>query len=153
MGNGATSGAGGAGGPQAVTTSAGAANNQGSATGNSSANSGEQINGITQSGQCASNGVNVNGFNSGVVNNGRGNKVVNNSGEVLGVLIQNLGGRGGSKDGLLTRDGRGGGSSSPVTTINAVGNTGNSNGQAVVGGGKKGSTPNQNSTQTFIITP
>ena len=139
MGNGATSGAGGAGGPQAVTTSAGAANNQGSATGNSSANSGEQINGITQSGQCASNGVNVNGFNSGVVNNGSGNKVVNNSGEVLGVLIQNLGGKGGSKGG------------GPVTTINAVQNFGNSNGQAVVGGGgKKGSTPNQNSTQTFI---
>ena len=40
---------------------------------------------------------------------------------------------------------------SPTTVINAVGNTGNSNGQANVGAGKKGgSSPNQNSTQTFI---
>jgi hypothetical protein len=65
--------------------------------------------------------------------------VVNNSGEVLGVLIQNLGGKGGSKGGGAT------------TTINAVGNTGNINGQANVGAGKKGgSSPSQNSTQTFI---
>jgi len=70
---------------------------------------------------------------------------------VLGVLIQNLGGKGGSKDGLLTRDGKGGGGSSPTTTINAVNNFGNSNGQANVGAGKKGgSSPSQNSTQTFI---
>ena len=151
MGNGATSGAGGAGGSQAVTTTAAPAENHGNATGTSSANSGDQINGLTQSGQCASNGVNVGGNNTGVVNNGNGNKVLNNSGEVLGVLIQNLGGKGGSKDGLLTRDGKGGGGSSPTTTINAVNNFGNSNGQANVGGGKKGgSSPSQNSTQTFI---
>jgi len=84
-----------------------------------------------------------------VVNNGNGNKVINNSGEVLGVLIQNLAGKGGSKDGL--KEGRGGAGSSPTTTINAVNNLGNANGQANVGGGKKGgSSPNQNSTQTFI---
>jgi len=65
--------------------------------------------------------------------------VVNNSGEVLGVLIQNLGGKGAGKGGGAT------------TTINAVNNLGNANGQANVGGGKKaGSSPNQNSTQTFI---
>jgi hypothetical protein len=151
VGNGAASGAGGAGGSQAVTTTAAPAENHGNATGTSSANSGDQINTLTQGGQCASNGVNVGGHNTGVVNNGNGNKVVNNSGEVLGVLIQNLGGKGGSRDGLLSRDGKGGGGSSPTTTINAVQNFGNSNGQAVVGGGaKKGSTPNQNSTQTFI---
>ncbi len=151
MGNGATSGAGGAGGSQAVTTTAAPAENHGNATGTSSANSGDQINSLTQSGQCASNGVNVGGNNTGVVNNGNGNKVLNNSGEVLGVLIQNLGGKGGSKDGLLTRDGKGGGGSSPTTTINAVNNFGNSNGQANVGAGKKGgSSPSQNSTQTFI---
>ena len=151
MGNGATSGAGGAGGSQAVTTTAAPAENHGNATGTSSANSGDQTNGLTQSGQCASNGVNVGGNNTGVVNNGNGNKVLNNSGEVLGVLIQNLGGKGGSKDGLLTRDGKGGGGSSPTTTINAVNNLGNSNGQANVGAGKKGgSSPSQNSTQTFI---
>ena len=58
--------------------------------------------------------------------------------EVLGVLIQNLGGKSGGKG-------------AATTTINAVGNTGNSNGQANVGAGKKaGSSPNQNSTQTFI---
>ena len=149
MGNGATSGAGGAGGSQAVTTTAAPAENHGNATGTSSANSGDQTNGLTQSGQCASNGVNVGGNNTGVVNNGNGNKVLNNSGDVLGVLIQNLGGKGGSKDGLLTRDGKGG--SSPTTTINAVNNFGNSNGQANVGAGKKGgSSPSQNSTQTFI---
>jgi len=134
-----------------VTTTAAPAENHGNATGTSSANSGDQTNGLTQSGQCASNGVNVGGNNTGVVNNGNGNKVLNNSGEVLGVLIQNLGGKGGSKDGLLTRDGKGGGGSSPTTTINAVNNLGNSNGQANVGAGKKdGSSPSQNSTQTFI---
>ena len=138
MGNGATSGAGGAGGSQAVTTTAAPAENHGNATGTSSANSGDQINGLTQSGQCDSNGVNVGGNNTGVVNNGNSNKVLNNSGQVLGVLIQNLGGKGAGKGGA-------------TTTINAVGNTGNSNGQANVGAGKKGgSSPNQNSTQTFI---
>ena len=132
-----------------MTTTAAPAENHGNATGTSSANSGDQTNGLTQSGQCASNGVNVGGNNTGVVNNGNGNKVLNNSGDVLGVLIQNLGGKGGSKDGLLTRDGKGG--SSPTTTINAVNNFGNSNGQANVGAGKKGgSSPSQNSTQTFI---
>ena len=134
-----------------MTTTAAPAENHGNATGTSSANSGDQTNGLTQSGQCASNGVNVGGNNTGVVNNGNGNKVLNNSGDVLGVLIQNLGGKGGSKDGLLTRDGKGGGGSSPTTTINAVNNLGNSNGQANVGAGKKGgSSPSQNSTQTFI---
>jgi hypothetical protein len=145
VGNGATSGAGGAGGSQAVTTTAAPAENHGNATGTSSANSGDQINGITQSGQCASNGVNIGGNNTGVVNNGHGNKVNNNSGEILGVLIQNLGGKGGGKGG----EGRGKGGGGNTTTINAVNNVGNANGQAVVGG-KKGSTPNQNSTQTFI---
>jgi hypothetical protein len=131
-----------------VTTTAAPAENHGNATGTSSANSGDQINGLTQSGQCASNGVNVGGNNTGVVNNGNGNKVLNNSGEVLGVLIQNLGGKDGGKDGKV---GRGSGGSSPTTTINAVNNFGNSNGQANVGGGKKGgSSPSQNSTQTFI---
>jgi len=82
-----------------------------------------------------------------VVTNGNGNKVINNSGEVLGVLIQKLGsgsGSGGEK--------RGGGAGDVTTTINAVNNLGNANGQANVGaaGKKGGSTPNQNSTQTFI---
>jgi hypothetical protein len=57
-----------------------------------------------------------------------------NNGDVLGVLIQNLGSKAGSGKDI-------------TTTINAVGNVGNANGQAAVG---KGSKPNQNSTQTFI---
>jgi hypothetical protein len=65
-----------------------------------------------------------------------------NNGDVLGVLIQNLGSK--------AKDGATGTSKDITTTINAVQNVGNANGQAVVGGGKKGSTPNQNSTQTFI---
>jgi hypothetical protein len=65
---------------------------------------------------------------------GNGNKSVINNGDISGVLIQNLGK---AKDG--TKD--------VTTTINAVNNTGNINGQAAVG---KGSKPNQNSTQTFI---
>jgi hypothetical protein len=121
--------------------------NTGSAQGNSSANSGPQSNTLTTGGQCASNGVNIGDLNTGVVNNGNGNKVNNNSGEVLGVLIQNLGGKGGGKG----AEGRGkGGGGGNTTTINAVQNLGNTNGQAAVGGAKKGSTPNQNSTQTFI---
>jgi hypothetical protein len=68
--------------------------------------------------------------------------VVNN-GDVLGVLIQNLGSK--AKDGAAS-----GKSKDITTTINATNNVGNANGQAAVGGGKKGSTPNQNSTQTFI---
>jgi hypothetical protein len=129
----------GGGGSQAVAATAGPAENHGAATGTSLANSGDQINGITQNGQCASNGVNVGGNNTGVVNNGNGNRVVNNSGEVFGVLIQNLGAKGGGKGAGAT------------TIINAVGNTGNVSGQANVGGGKKGgSSPNQNSNQTFI---
>jgi len=59
-----------------------------------------------------------------------------NNGDVLGVLIQNLGSK--AKDGA---------SKDITTTINAVNNVGNANGQAAVG---KGSKPNQNSTQTFI---
>ena len=129
----------GGGGSPTVAATAGPADNRGDATSTSLANSGDQINGITQNGQCASNGVNVGGNNTGVVNNGNGNRVINNSGEVFGVLIQNLGAKGG---------GRGGGA---TTIINAVGNTGNVSGQANVGGGKKGgSSPNQNSNQTFI---
>jgi len=126
------------GGSSTVAATAGPADNRGDATSTSSASSGDQINGILQNGQCASNGVNVGGTNTGVVNNGNGNRVVNNSGEVLGVLIQNSGARGG---------GKGGG----TTTINAVGNTGNVSGQVNVGGGRRsGSSPNQNSNQTFI---
>jgi len=53
------------------------------------------------------------------------------------VLIQNLGSK--AKDAASSKD--------ITTTINAVNNTGNINGQAAVG---KGSKPNQNSTQTFI---
>jgi len=141
VGNGAVSGTGGAGGSQAVTTTAAPAENHGNATGTSSANSGDQINTISNAGQCASNGVNVGGLNTGVVNNGNGNKTNNNSGEVLGVLIQNLGGSKGA--------GKGAGSG-PTTTINAQNNLGNTQGQAVVGG-KNGSTvsPNQNSSQNF----
>jgi len=94
----------------------------------------------------------VGGQNTGVVNVGNGNKVLNNSGEVLGVLIQKQvsgSGSGGEKG----KVGRGGGGAGDVTTtINAVNNLGNANGQANVGaaGKKGGSTPNQNSTQTFI---
>jgi hypothetical protein len=55
---------------------------------------------------------------------------------VLGVLIQNLGNKTGT-----------GAGKDITTTINAVQNVGNANGQAAVG---KGSKPNQNSTQTFI---
>jgi len=74
------------------------------------------------------------------VNNiGNGNKTNNNSGNVLGVLIQNLGSK--------AKDGASGPSKDITTTINAVSNVGNANGQAAVG---KGSKPNQNSTQTFI---
>jgi hypothetical protein len=69
---------------------------------------------------------------------GNGNKSVINNGDVLGVLIQNLGSK--AKDGI-------GGKGDVTTTINAVNNVGNANGQAAVG---KGSKPNQNSTQTFI---
>jgi hypothetical protein len=58
-----------------------------------------------------------------------------NNGDVLGVLIQNLGSKAGGSGKNVT------------TTINAQGNVGNANGQAAVG---KGSKPNQNSTQTFI---
>jgi len=91
----------------------------------------------------------VGGQNTGVVNLGNGNKVLNNSGEVLGVLIQKqVSGAGGGEKG---KAGKGGGAGDVNTTINAVQNVGNSNGQANVGAaGKKGSTPNQNSTQTFI---
>jgi hypothetical protein len=60
-----------------------------------------------------------------------------NNGDVLGVLIQGIGSK--AKDGAASKD--------ITTTINAVNNTGNINGQAAVG---KGSKPNQNSTQTFI---
>jgi hypothetical protein len=129
----------GGGGSPAVAATAGPAENQGDATSTSLANSGDQINGITQNGQCASNGVNVGGNNTGVINNGNGNRVVNNSGEVFGVLIQNFGAKGGGKSGGAT------------TIINAVGNTGNVSGQVNVGGGKKGgSSLNQNSNQAFI---
>jgi hypothetical protein len=88
--------------------------------------------------------VNVGGQNLGVVNLGDGNKSVLNNGNVLGVLIQNLGSKA-AKDGVERYKG-----SDITTTINAQGNVGNANGQAAVGAGKKGSTPNQNSTQTFI---
>jgi hypothetical protein len=73
------------------------------------------------------------------VNLGNGNKSVINNGDVLGVLIQNLGSK--------AKDGASGASKDITTTINAVSNVGNANGQAAVG---KGSKPNQNSTQTFI---
>jgi hypothetical protein len=76
------------------------------------------------------------GQNLGTVGLGNGNKSVINNGDVLGVVIQNLGGK--SKTGT---------SPTITTTINAVSNVGNANGQAAVG---KGSKPNQNSTQTFI---
>jgi len=124
-----------------LTNTAAPAENHGNATGTTSATSGDQINGITNSGQCASNGVNVGGQNTGVVNNGNGNKVLNNSGDVLGVLIQNQGGSKGA--------GKGAGAGT-TTTINAVQNVGNANGQANVGKGSGKSNPNQNSTQTFI---
>ncbi|HEX9545722.1 MAG TPA: hypothetical protein VF942_00205, partial [Acidimicrobiales bacterium] len=132
---------GGNGGSPTLTNTAAPAENHGNATGTQSATSGDQINSITNSGQCASNGVNVGGQNTGVVNNGNGNKVLNNSGDVLGVLIQNQGGSKGAGKGA------GGG---PTTTINSVNNFGNTNGQAVVGG-RNGSTvsPNQNSSQNF----
>ncbi len=140
VGNGAVSGTGGTSGSNSLSNTAAPAENHGNATGTSSANSGDQINGITQSGQCADGGVNINGPNSGVVSLGDNNKTNNNSGIVNGVLIQNLGGAKGA--------GKGAGAG-PTTTLNAVNNLGNTNGQAVVGG-KKGSAPNQNSTQTFI---
>jgi len=131
---------GGAGGSQSQTNTAGPAENHGNATGTSSANSGDQATGITQSGQCADNGINIGGQNLGVANLGNGNKSVINNGDVLGVLIQNLGSK--AKDGVAA-----GGGKDVTTTINAVNNVGNANGQAAVG---KGSKPNQNSTQTFI---
>lgn len=130
-----TSGAGPSG-SQSQTNTAGPADNDGNATGASSANAGDQTTGITQSGQCADTGVNVGGQNLGTVSLGNGNKSVINNGDVLGVVIQNLGGK--SKTGT---------SPSITTTINAVNNVGNANGQAAVG---KGSKPSQNSTQTFI---
>jgi len=75
-----------------------------------------------------------------VANIGNGNKSIVNNGDVLGVLLQNLGGK--AKDGAAPGSGK-----EITTTINAVNNVGNANGQAAVG---KGSKPNQNSTQTFI---
>ena len=130
-----TGGAGG-GGAQSQINTAGSAENDGNATGTSSANPGDQATGITQSGQCVDAAINVGGQNLGTVNLGHGNKTVINNGDVLGVLIQNLGGKQ-----------RAGHSPSVTTTINAVNNVGNANGQAAVG---RGSRPNQNSTQTFI---
>ncbi|HEY4909925.1 MAG TPA: hypothetical protein VIJ73_10515 [Methylomirabilota bacterium] len=130
-----TGGAGG-GGSQAQTNTAGTAENDGNATGTSSVNPGDQATGITQSGQCADTGINIGGQNLGTVNLGNGNKTVINNGDVLGVVIQNLGGKA-----------RAGTSPSITTTINAVNNVGNANGQAGVG---RGSRPNQNSTQTFL---
>ncbi|HTY76712.1 MAG TPA: hypothetical protein VMI34_02745 [Candidatus Bathyarchaeia archaeon] len=77
-----------------------------------------------------------------MANIGNGNKSIVNNGDVLGVLIQKLG------SGSKSSDAASGKSKGDVTTtINAVNNVGNANGQAAVG---KGSKPNQNSTQTFI---
>jgi hypothetical protein len=73
-----------------------------------------------------------------VANIGNNNKSNINNGDVLGVIIQKIGGKTGSSEGK---------SKEITTTINAVNNVGNANGQAAVG---KGSKPNQNSTQTFI---
>src|SRR5262249_41352586 len=134
---------GGAGGSQTQSTTAASATNDAPATGNSTANSGAQSTGITQSGQCAANGINIGGQKLGVANLGNGNKSIVNNGDVLGVLLQNLGDK--TKDGVA-KEGSGYGSKSITTTINAVNNVGNANGQAAVG---KGSKPNQNSTQTF----
>jgi len=126
---------------------AGAAKNNGSATASSGANAGDQVNAINQNAPCADSGIAFSGTNSGVNNVGNGNKTNNNTGIVNGVLIQGLGGRG--ADGLTT--GRG---SSSTLTQNAVNNLGNVNAQgAQAQGGRKGSSPNQNSTQTFIGTP
>jgi len=72
-----------------------------------------------------------------VANIGNNNKSLVNNGDVLGVLIQKLGG---SKP-------AGGSSKDITTTINSQGNVGNAVGQAAVG---KGSKPNQNNSQTFI---
>jgi len=71
-----------------------------------------------------------------VANIGNNNKSLVNNGDVLGVLIQKLGG---SKP-------AGGSSKDITTTINNQGNVGNAAGQATVGKGK----PNQNNNQTFI---
>ena len=71
-----------------------------------------------------------------MANIGNNNKSNVNNGDVLGVLIQKIGGKtdtGASKD--------------ITTTINATNNVGNAAGQAAVG---KGSKPNQNNNQTFI---
>src|SRR5215813_2855426 len=92
---------------------------------------------ITANGQCADGGINIGGQNLGVANIGNNNKSLVNNGDVLGVLIQKLGG---SKP-------AGGSSKDITTTINSQGNVGNAVGQAAVG---KGSKPNQNNSQTFI---
>jgi len=95
---------GGAGGSQSQTNTAANAINTGNANGSSTANSGNQATGITQSGQCADAGINIGGQNLGVANVGNGNKSVLNNGNVLGVLIQNLGSKAGAaKDGVEGR--------------------------------------------------
>ena len=127
----------GGGGSQTQSNTAGSASNDGTPTGTSTANTGDQGAGITQSGQCADSGANVGGQNLGIVNVGSSNRGVLNNGDVLGVVVQNLGG-----NSRLSQ-----GRSSVTTTINATNNVGNANGQAAVG---KGSRPNQNSSQTFL---
>jgi hypothetical protein len=72
-----------------------------------------------------------------VANIGNNNKSNVNNGDVLGVLIQKIGGS--KPDGGSSKD--------ITTTINATQNVGNAAGQAAVG---KGSKPNQNNNQTFI---
>ena len=84
----------------------------------------------------------------GVNTVGNGNKTNNNTGVVNGVLIQGIGG-GSGRDGVVPAIGGRGGSSSSLVQ-NATNNLGNTNAQGAQGGGKKGSSPNQNSTQSFI---
>jgi len=125
----------GAGGSQTQDNTAGSATNDGNASGTSSANAGDQSAGILQSGQCTDGGANVGGQNLGTVSLGNGNRGVINSGNVVGVLVQNAGGKSSPSR------------ASTTTTLNATNNVGNANGQAAV---SRGSRPNQNSTQTFV---
>jgi hypothetical protein len=153
VGNGATSGPGGTGGAATQTATSAPAKNTGSVTGSSSANSGDQISQVNQTAPCADHGIAFSGTNSGVNTVGNNNRTNNNSGQVNGVVIQGIGGS--SLDiGLgLTRDGILGGRGSSQSSVvqNAVNNLGNTNAQAAQAqGGKKGSSPNQNSTQNFI---
>jgi hypothetical protein len=137
---------------------AGSAKNNGSATGSSGANAGDQVNAINQNAPCADNGVAFSGTNNGANVVGNGNKTNVSSGTVYGVVLQGNG-QGSLLDGLGVpglAGGRGNGSSS-ISVQNAVNNLGNVNAQGAQnqGGSRKGSgsSPNQNSTQTFIGSP